>query len=181
MPGARRIAVLAAEEKGLAYSLVSPAIDTDAYQALHPFGKMPAMTHGDVQLFETFAITRYFDEGFDGPALQPADKATRARMTQWVSAYVDHMYATIVRGLIVPRLVFPQRGVPVDEDGVVGEVGLALAYKLPVARAGFRPAAASGLRCFGFFGRDSRAWESCRRATRGGQPNRGTRRVAPQL
>ncbi|MEC9453951.1 MAG: glutathione S-transferase N-terminal domain-containing protein [Pseudomonadota bacterium] len=38
-----RTARLAAEEKGLAYSLVDPAIDTDAYQALHPFGKMPAM------------------------------------------------------------------------------------------------------------------------------------------
>ena len=76
------------------------------------------MTHGDVQLLETFAITRYFDEGFDGPALQPADMATRARMTQWVSAYVDYMYATIGRGLIVPRLVFPQRGVPVDEDAL---------------------------------------------------------------
>ena len=113
-----RTARLAAEEKGLAYSLVDPAIDTDAYQALHPFGKMPAMTHGDVHLLETFAITRYFDEGFDGPALQPADMATRARMTQWVSAYVDYMYATIVRGLIVPRLVFPQRGVPVDEDAL---------------------------------------------------------------
>ena len=43
--------------------------------------------------------------------------ATRERMTQWLSAYVDYMYATIVRGL-VPRSVFPQRGVPVDEDAL---------------------------------------------------------------
>ena len=113
-----RTARLAAEEKRLAYSMADPDIGTDGYLALHPFGKMPAMTHGDVQLFETFAITRYFDEAFDGPALQPADMATRAFMTQWVSAYVDYMYATIVRGLIVPRLVFPQRGIPVDEDAL---------------------------------------------------------------
>ena len=113
-----RTARLAAEEKGIAYSMADPEVGTDGYLALHPFGKMPAMTHGDVQLFETFAITRYFDEAFDGPALQPADLATRARMTQWVSAYVDYMYETIVRGPIVPRLVYPQRGVPVDEDAL---------------------------------------------------------------
>ena len=113
-----RTARLAAEEKGLAHSLVDPAMGSDDYQALHPFGKMPAMTHGDVQLFETFAIARYFDEAFDGPALQPADPAGRAVMTQWVSAYIDYLYPTIVRGLIVPRLVFPQRGVPVDEEAL---------------------------------------------------------------
>jgi glutathione S-transferase len=39
-------------------------------------------------------------------------------MTQWVSAYIDYLYPTIVRGLIVPRLVFPMRGVPVDEDAL---------------------------------------------------------------
>jgi len=106
---------LAAEEKGLAYCMEDPAMGTDGYLALHPFGKMPAMSHGEVRLFETFAITRYFDEAFDGPALQPADPAGRARMTQWVSAFVDYLYPTIVRGLIIPRLVFPQRGVQVDE------------------------------------------------------------------
>ena len=113
-----RTARLAAEEKGLAYSLVDPEMGTDGYLKLHPFGKMPAMTHGDVHLFETFAIARYFDEAFDGPALQPAAPAARARMTQWVSVYVDYLYVTIVRGLIVPRLVYPMRGVPVDEDAL---------------------------------------------------------------
>lgn len=109
---------LAAEEKGLAHTLVDPAMGTDGYLALHPFGKMPAMTHGDVHLFETWAIVRYFDEAFDGPALQPADPAARAIMTQWVSACLDYLYPTIVRGLIVPRLVFPQRGVAVDEEAL---------------------------------------------------------------
>ena len=53
-----------------------------------------------------------------GTALEPADAPARARMTQWVSAYIDYLYPTIVRGLIVPRLVFPMRGVPVDEDAL---------------------------------------------------------------
>jgi glutathione S-transferase len=113
-----RTARLAAEEKGLAYTMEDPPLGTDGYRAVHPFGKMPAMRHGDVTLFETFAIARYIDESFDGPALQPSDAAARARMTQWVSAYIDYLYPTIVRGLIVPRLVYPQRGVPVDEDAL---------------------------------------------------------------
>lgn len=51
---------LAAEEKGLAYRMADPEMGMDAYLALHPFGKMPAMSHGAVHLFETFSIARYF-------------------------------------------------------------------------------------------------------------------------
>jgi glutathione S-transferase len=43
---------------------------------------MPALTHGDVTLYETLAVTQYTDGAFDGPALQPADPAGRARMSQ---------------------------------------------------------------------------------------------------
>lgn len=110
-----RTARLAAEEKGVPYTIASIEFGSDAHRAVHPFLKMPAMTHGKVHLFETFAIARYFDEGFDGPALQPSDTVQRAVMTQWVSAFIDYMYGTIVHGLIMPRLVFPQRGQPVDE------------------------------------------------------------------
>lgn len=106
---------LAAEEKGIPYSIAEIEFGSDAHRALHPFVKMPAMTHGDLHLFESFAITRYFDESFDGPPLQPRDAAQRAVMTQWVSAFVDYVYGTVVRGLIMPRLVYPQRGQPVDE------------------------------------------------------------------
>ncbi len=113
-----RTARLAAEEKGLAYRLADPEMGTDGYLKLRPFGKMPAMSHGEVRLFETFAITRYFDEAFDGPALQPADAGQRAHMTQWVSANVDYMYPTIVIGLIVPRLLYPQRDVAVDKEAL---------------------------------------------------------------
>jgi len=113
-----RTARLAAEEKGIAYRMQDPPLGTEGYLALHPFAKMPAMSHGDLTLFETFAITRYFDEAFDGPALQPSDAADRARMTQWVTAFVDYMYPTIVGGLIVPRLVHPGRGIEVDEDAL---------------------------------------------------------------
>lgn len=110
-----RTSRLACEEKGVPYTIQEFEPGSEAHGALHPFYKMPAMTHGGVHLFESFAITRYVDEAFDGPALQPDSAAGRAVMTQWVSAMIDYIYPTVVRGLIVPRLVFPQRGVPVDE------------------------------------------------------------------
>ena len=41
------------------------------YTDLHPFGRMPAFEHDGFRLFETAAISRYVDEAFAGPALQP--------------------------------------------------------------------------------------------------------------
>ena len=47
--------------------------------------------------------------------LCPADPTGPAVMTQWVNLYINYLYTTIVRDLIVPPPVFPQRGVLVDE------------------------------------------------------------------
>jgi glutathione S-transferase len=113
-----RTARLACEEKGVPYTIAEIDPGSDSHRAVHPFFKMPAMTHGDVRLFETFAIGRYVDEAFAGPALQPSDTAARAVMTQWATALIDYVYPSVVRGLILPRLVYPQRGTPVDEDAV---------------------------------------------------------------
>jgi glutathione S-transferase len=113
-----RTARLACEEKGAPYRLEPIEFGSAQHRALHPFGKIPILEHGDVRLFETLAITRYIDEAFDGPALQPKDAKARAMMSQWISATLDYVYPVIVRGLILPRLVFPSRGVPVDEAAV---------------------------------------------------------------
>ncbi len=37
--------------------------------------------------------------------MQPADPADRAQMDQWISAYIDYMYAPIVRSIIIQRVV----------------------------------------------------------------------------
>jgi glutathione S-transferase len=113
-----RTARLACEEKGVPHRLQPIEFGSPAHSALHPFGKIPVLEHGAVRLFETLAITRYVDEAFSGPALQPADARARAVMDQWISAVLDYVYPTVVRGLILPRLVFPSRGVPVDEAAV---------------------------------------------------------------
>src|SRR6266852_6085361 len=81
-----RIARLALAEKGVAYDRVevnpfAPDVPAD-YFALHPFGRVPTLVHDDFALYETGAITRYLDETFAGPRLQPTVPRERARMTQ---------------------------------------------------------------------------------------------------
>ena len=79
-----RIVRLALAEKGVGYDLVP--VDVFAadgvpawYLELHPFGRIPAFEHDGLRLFETAAITRYVDEAFAGPPLQPGRRApTRA-------------------------------------------------------------------------------------------------------
>ncbi len=113
-----RTARLACEEKGVAHVLESIEFGSPAHRRLHPFATMPAMRHGDLALYETSAIARYVDEAFDGPALQPSEPRGRARMNQWISAANDYYYATMIRGLVLPRLVYPQRGQAVDEAAI---------------------------------------------------------------
>lgn len=101
-----RIARLVALEKGVALALetVDPFAEggpPDWYLAMQPFGKIPALRHGELTLYETQAIARYLDEAFDGPALQPADPVRRARMTQVAGIVDSYAYRPMVWGLFV--------------------------------------------------------------------------------
>ncbi len=113
-----RSARLACEEKGVAYGLEPVAPGSEEARAVHPFGLIPAMRHGQTVLWETAAILRYVDEAFDGPALQPADAAGRARMEQWLSAGNAYLDGPLVRDVVIQRLVVPQMGGTPDEARV---------------------------------------------------------------
>ena len=76
-------------EKGIDYELVPTFPSTVG--ALNPFGKIPAMTHGDLTLFESSAILRYLDQAFPGPKLWPADAGAAALVDQWVGAAGDSL------------------------------------------------------------------------------------------
>jgi len=117
---------MALEEKGVDYEVQPIEFGSAEHLEMHPFGKMPWMTHGDVTLYETSAITRYVDENFDGPALQPVDAVERARMSQWISAIIDYYYGPLIREYVIERAVVPRRG------GVTDEARVAAA--LPVVR-----------------------------------------------
>lgn len=100
-----RSARWAFEEKGVATSLLPPdggGLRTPEYLARHPFGKIPAMEHGPVRLFEAAAIAQYADEAFDGPALQPSDPAERARMRQWIGVSGSYLDPHLLRGYVFP-------------------------------------------------------------------------------
>jgi glutathione S-transferase len=104
-----RIARVALEEKGVVYELVP--LDIFAAEGIpawyiehHPFGRIPAFEHDGFRLFETNAIARYVDEAFDGPALQPADARSRARMGQIIGMLDAYGYRSMVWDVAVERL-----------------------------------------------------------------------------
>jgi glutathione S-transferase len=72
-------------EKGVPYEHKSERPHSPSVDALHPFGKIPVMRHGDVTLCESKAIATYIDRVFDGPKVIPDDPARAAIVEQWVS------------------------------------------------------------------------------------------------
>jgi glutathione S-transferase len=115
-----RIARLCLAEKGVPYTLVPLDVFAEGgvpseYLERHPFGRIPAFEHGDLRLYETAAITRYVDEAFDGPRLQPEDPVTRARCNQLISIADNYAYAHLVWGVYVERIAKPAEGAATDE------------------------------------------------------------------
>jgi glutathione S-transferase len=116
-----RTARLALEEKGVAYELnevdiLKGAGQTPEHLARQPWGKVPAFEHDGFNLFETFAITRYVDEAFPGPALQPADPKTRARMTQICGIVDSYGYGAMVMKVFWQEVIVPMGGGTPDAD-----------------------------------------------------------------
>jgi glutathione S-transferase len=110
-----RTARLALEEKGVAHELNEVNIlagegHAPAHLARQPWGKVPAFEHDGFMLFETFAITRYIDEAFAGPALQPADVKARARMTQICGIVDSYAYGAMVGKLFWQEAIVPMQG-----------------------------------------------------------------------
>lgn len=110
-----RTARLALEEKGVAYALnevdiLSGKGNAPEHLARQPWGKVPAFEHDGFGLFETFAITRYVDEAFPGPALQPADARTRARMTQICGIVDSYAYGAMVQKVFWQEVIVPMQG-----------------------------------------------------------------------
>jgi glutathione S-transferase len=115
-----RIARLALVEKGLAYRLEEVDIFAEGgppadYLARHPFGRIPAFEHDGFRLYESGAISRYVDEAFPGPALQPAAPKARARVNQAISILDSYAYRTLVWDIYVERMRAAENGRVTDE------------------------------------------------------------------
>lgn len=117
-----RVAEIVLVEKGLSYQHqeVDP-FETPIpaeYAALHPFGRVPVLKHGEFALYETQAITTYLDTAFPGAALIPSDDKARARMIQVMSIVDAYGYWPLVRQVFVERVWNPLDNLPIDEKAL---------------------------------------------------------------
>jgi glutathione S-transferase len=122
-----RIARLALEEKGVPYALNDVEIfgaggAPAEHLARHPFGRIPAFEHAGFWLYETAAITRYVDEAFAGPPLQPVAPRERARMNQVIGVIDAYAYRPMIWDVLVERVLKPMEHKPVDEARIAAGV-----------------------------------------------------------
>ena len=123
-----RMPLLTCEEKGVAWRLAPMQMGEGKgaeHLARQPFGRIPAMEHGDFKLYETQAIIRYIDQVFDGPVLTPIDSEAQARMNQVMGIVDWYVMPSISSGIIFNRVIKPMFGMPVDETAVAAAVPMA--------------------------------------------------------
>jgi glutathione S-transferase len=126
-----RTARMVCEEKAIPYELKPAAPHSPDVAAIHPFGKIPVMRHGDFELCESKAIATYLDLTFPGPKLIPTDPRQAALTEQWVSLVNTRMDGTMIRTYLFAH-IFPKTddGAPDRKtiDGVLpalkDEIGL---------------------------------------------------------
>lgn len=125
-----RIVRLVLAEKGVAYRLVErDHSELDGPRPSgpqhHAFGRIPAFDHDGFVLCETAAITRYIDEGFAGPALQPASPRGRARMHQIISLLDNLAYHTLVWDIFAERVRAAFEGRAPDQTRIAAALPIA--------------------------------------------------------
>ncbi len=125
-----RSALLGFEERGVPYRLAAMPFGAqrgEDHLRRQPFGRIPAMEHGDFRLYETQAILRYVDTLGSGPSLVPRDPQAAARMNQIVGIVDWYVFPTLSVGIVAERLMSQIFwGRPTDESNI--------AKALPVAR-----------------------------------------------
>jgi glutathione S-transferase len=92
-----RVVCMVCEEKGIEYVLTERPLRAPEIFAIHPFGKMPVLRHGDFELFESKAIATYLDRTFPAPYVFPTDPRLVALTEQWVSLVNTLMDRTLIR------------------------------------------------------------------------------------
>ena len=95
------------EEKGVPYEHKPDRPHSPAVDAIHPFGKVPVMRHGDIELCESKAIATYIDRTFGGPKVIPGDPKLAAQVEQWVSLGNTEFDKLMIRQYVV-GYVFPK-------------------------------------------------------------------------
>jgi glutathione S-transferase len=102
-----RVVRMVCEEKRIEYVLTQTLLRAPEVLAIHPFGKMPVLRHGDVELCESKAIATYLDRSFPGPQVIPSDPRLGALTEQWVSLVNTVMDGTLIRTYLF-AYIFPK-------------------------------------------------------------------------
>ena len=102
-----RMVRMVCEEKGITYDLKPVPPHSPEVLAIHPFGRIPVMRHGDVTLCESKAIATYLDRSFPGPALMPSAARDAALAEQWISLVNTVIDRTLVRTYMF-HYIFPK-------------------------------------------------------------------------
>jgi glutathione S-transferase len=102
-----RVARMVCEEKSIAYELREAAPRSPDAFAIHPFGKIPVLRHGDFELYESKAIATYLDLSFPGPRLIPTAPREAALTEQWVSLVNTRIDTTMIRTYLF-AYIFPK-------------------------------------------------------------------------
>jgi len=114
-----RTARLALIEKGVDHALVEVDFSKGAMPpeqlARQPFGKVPALEHGDFIIYETSAICRYVDSAFQGPLLQPVEARELGRMAQIIGIIDAYLSVEIRMGIVNEGLIKPMMGTSGDQ------------------------------------------------------------------
>ena len=121
-----RAVCMAMEEKGAPYRVqaMGPGDSRNPeHLRRHPFGRIPAIEHGDFQLYETQAIVRYIDAVFPGPSLQPTDPRAAARMNQIIGVNDWYLFPQVIAVIVFQRLVGPiLMGLQPNEEAIAAAV-----------------------------------------------------------
>ena len=72
-------------EKGIDFTPIEIDLQNkpDGYTQISRYGKVPAIKHGDIEIYESAIINEYLDEVFPEPPLLPRDPAKKAIARIW--------------------------------------------------------------------------------------------------
>lgn len=116
-------AVLATlEEKRVPYRIAAlrpGQLREEPHLSRNPFGRMPAIEHGDFTLYETQAIVRYIDRTWPQPSLTPDEPQAAARMDQAMNVNDWYLFQGCGNVIGFQRVVGPKlMGLKPDEAAI---------------------------------------------------------------
>jgi len=112
----------ALEELGVAYEHVPTDFKggnkTPEFLAINPNGRLPALKHDDLCLFESMAINLYLARAFGKSGLQPDDEKEAAQAAQWSFWVMTECEQPLLYGLLhtLGLMGFEQSAAKVQEQ-----------------------------------------------------------------